>query len=95
MNKAKRQEFFQRLAELNPEPRGELDWHNSYTLLVAVVLSAQATDVGVNKATGPLFKIADNPEKMVALGEKNYVSILKQSVFLILKLKMLLASVND
>ncbi len=63
-------EFYWRLADLNPEPKGELDWHNPYTLLVAVVLSAQATDVGVNKATGPLFKIVDTPEQMVALGEK-------------------------
>jgi len=63
-------EFYRRLADLNPEPKGELDWHNPYTLLVAVVLSAQATDVGVNKATGPLFKIVDTPEQMVALGEK-------------------------
>jgi endonuclease-3 len=51
-----------------PEPKGELDYVNPYTLLVAVVLSAQATDKGVNKATGPLFAIADTPEKMVALG---------------------------
>ena len=63
-------EFYRRLADLNPEPKGELNWHNPYTLLVAVVLSAQATDVGVNKATGPLFKIVDTPEQMVALGEK-------------------------
>lgn len=52
----------------NPKPEGELDYVNLYTLLVAVVLSAQATDVGVNKATKALFKIADTPEKMVALG---------------------------
>ena len=69
MNKIKRQEFYRRLAELNPEPRGELNWLNSYTLLVAVVLSAQATDVGVNRATGPLFKVVKNPEQMVTLGE--------------------------
>jgi len=62
-------EFFRRLEERNTEPRGELDYINPYTLLVAVVLSAQATDVGVNKATGPLFKVADTPEKMLTLGE--------------------------
>jgi endonuclease-3 len=62
-------EFYRRLAARDPEPRGELNYVNPYTLLVAVVLSAQATDVGVNKATGPLFKVADTPEKMVALGE--------------------------
>jgi endonuclease III len=61
--------FFRRLAEANPNPRGELEYINPYTLLVAVVLSAQATDVSVNKATEPLFKIADTPQKMLALGE--------------------------
>ncbi|MBI2979075.1 MAG: endonuclease III, partial [Rhodospirillales bacterium] len=61
--------FYGRLAAANPAPKGELDFVNPYTLLVAVVLSAQATDVGVNKATGPLFKVADRPSKMLALGE--------------------------
>ncbi len=60
--------FFQRLSDREPEPKGELNYVNPYTLLVAVVLSAQATDIGVNKATGPLFKVAETPEKMVALG---------------------------
>jgi endonuclease-3 len=69
MKKAEVATFFDRLAEVIPEPKGELDYINSYTLLVAVVLSAQATDVGVNKATGPLFKVADSPAAMVALGE--------------------------
>jgi endonuclease III len=62
-------EAFRRFQAANPEPRGELEHVNAYTLLVAVVLSAQATDVGVNKATRALFAVADNPEKMVALGE--------------------------
>jgi endonuclease-3 len=62
-------EFFRRLAERDPEPQTELEYRNPYTLLVAVVLSAQATDVGVNKATKALFKVADTPAKMVALGE--------------------------
>lgn len=62
-------EIFRRFAEHNPEPKGELEHSNAYTLLVAVVLSAQATDAGVNKATRPLFAIADTPEKMLALGE--------------------------
>lgn len=62
-------EFFSRLRDRDPEPTSELDYLNSYTLLVAVVLSAQATDKGVNKATGPLFAVADTPQKMVALGE--------------------------
>jgi endonuclease-3 len=62
-------EIFRRFAAANPEPRGELEYVNPYTLLVAVVLSAQATDAGVNKATRGLFKVADSPKKMVALGE--------------------------
>ncbi len=69
MKKADIEAFFGRLAAADPEPKGELDFINPYTLLVAVVLSAQATDVGVNKATGPLFQLADTPEKMLALGE--------------------------
>lgn len=62
-------EFFSRLRAIEPEPKGELNYVNPFTLLVAVVLSAQATDVGVNKATPALFAVADTPEKMVALGE--------------------------
>jgi endonuclease-3 len=63
-------EFFRRLAELNPEPETELEYRDPYTLLVAVALSAQATDVSVNLATRKLFKFADTPAKMVALGEE-------------------------
>jgi len=63
-------EFFRRLAERDPVPKGELEYKNPYTLLVAVVLSAQATDVGVNKATRGLFAVADNPQAMLALGEE-------------------------
>ena len=62
-------EVFRRFHAANPEPKGELEHINPYTLLVAVVLSAQATDAGVNKATRSLFKIADSPKKMLALGE--------------------------
>jgi endonuclease-3 len=61
--------IFERLRAANPEPKGELEHVNAFTLLVAVVLSAQATDAGVNKATRPLFAIADNPAAMLALGE--------------------------
>ncbi|HRK17610.1 MAG TPA: endonuclease III [Hyphomicrobiaceae bacterium] len=61
--------IFARFSEREPEPKGELEHVNPYTLLVAVVLSAQATDAGVNKATRALFKVADTPQKMVALGE--------------------------
>ena len=70
MKKADVFEFFRRLAELNPEPETELEYRDSYTLLVAVALSAQATDVSVNIATRKLFAIADTPAKMVALGEE-------------------------
>ena len=63
-------EIFRRFHARNPEPKGELEYVNAYTLLVAVVLSAQATDVGVNKATSGLFGLADTPEKMLALGEE-------------------------
>ncbi len=77
MKKADIYEFYRRLAERNPEPTSELRWNNPYTLLVAVVLSAQATDVGVNKATGPLFKAADNPKKMVTLGETRLKDFIK------------------
>jgi len=63
-------EFFRRLAELNPEPETELEYRDPYTLLVAVALSAQATDVSVNLATRKLFEVADTPAKMVALGEE-------------------------
>ncbi len=63
-------EIFRRLHALNPEPKGELEHVNPYTLLVAVVLSAQATDAGVNKATRALFKIAHDPVAMLALGEE-------------------------
>ncbi len=69
MKKANIQEFFFRLQAGDPEPRGELNYKNPFTLLVAVVLSAQATDIGVNKATKPLFEVADTPEKILELGE--------------------------
>ena len=62
-------EFFARLSAADPEPKGELNYVNDFTLTIAVVLSAQATDAGVNKATEKLFKRADTPENMLALGE--------------------------
>ena len=68
---------FERLAAANPEPRGELDSVNPFTLLVAVVLSAQATDAGVNRATKSLFAVADTPEKMLALGEERLAERIK------------------
>jgi len=71
------EEAFRRFHAANPEPRGELQHINPYTLLVAVVLSAQATDAGVNKATPALFAAADTPEKMVALGEAKVRDLIK------------------
>lgn len=73
LGKAAAEEIFRRFAAANPDPKGELDWVNPYTLLVAVVLSAQATDAGVNRATAHLFPLADTPEKMVALGEAKLI----------------------
>ena len=70
-------EIFTRFRDSEPEPKGELEHVNAYTLVVAVALSAQATDVGVNKATKELFKIADTPEKMLALGEDGLIEHIK------------------
>ena len=70
-------EVFDIFKKANPEPKSELNYTNPYTLLVAVALSAQTTDKSVNKATESLFKIADTPEKMVALGEEKLISYIK------------------
>jgi endonuclease III len=70
-------EAFRRFRKANPEPKGELQHINPFTLLVAVVLSAQATDAGVNKATPTLFALADTPQKMVALGEERVRDLIK------------------
>jgi endonuclease-3 len=70
MNNAKRQEIFSRLRRENPKPTTELRYQTSFELLIAVILSAQATDVSVNKATGKLFKKANTPEGIVKLGVK-------------------------
>ena len=69
MNRDQVFEFYRRLAEANPSPETELEYANPYTLLVAVALSAQATDVGVNKATRPLFRTVTTPQAMLDLGE--------------------------
>jgi endonuclease-3 len=71
------EEAFRRFKAANPEPKGELQHINPFTLLVAVVLSAQATDAGVNKATPALFALADTPEKMAALGETRVRDLIK------------------
>lgn len=70
-------EVFERFRKQNPEPKSELEYKDEFTLLVAVVLSAQATDKSVNKATRSLFKIADTPEKMMELGEKNLIEYIR------------------
>jgi len=77
MNAAQRHELFARLAELNPNPTTELEYRTPFELLVAVILSAQATDVGVNKATRRLFPVANTPQAIFDLGEeglKRYIS---------------------
>jgi endonuclease-3 len=77
MNNAKRTEIFSRLREINPKPTTELDYSTPFELLVAVTLSAQATDVGVNKATKKLFPVANTPQAIVDLGEeglKRYIA---------------------
>jgi endonuclease III len=76
-SEAEVREAFERFRNASPEPRGELEHINPYTLLVAVALSAQATDAGVNRATKNLFPIADTPEKMVALGEDRLRELIK------------------
>ena len=68
MNKQKRIEIFTRLREANPNPTTELNYSSPFELLIAVILSAQATDVGVNKATDKLFPVANTPEAILALG---------------------------
>lgn len=77
LTKAKAEELYARLADVRPDPRTELEYTNPYTLLVAVVLSAQATDKGVNRATAPMFKIADTPAKMLKLGEDGVANYIK------------------
>jgi endonuclease-3 len=77
LSKGKAEELYARLAKARPDPHTELTYINPFTLLVAVVLSAQATDKGVNRATGPLFRIADTPEKMLKLGEAGLAEHIK------------------
>ncbi|HTV44213.1 MAG TPA: endonuclease III [Stellaceae bacterium] len=77
MSKRAVREFYRRLAETRPIPRTELEFINPFTLLVAVVLSAQATDTGVNKATPALFAAADTPQRMAALGEEAVARLIR------------------
>ncbi len=91
VDRATMTEIFRRLHAANPEPKGELDYTNSYTLLVAVALSAQATDVGVNKATKNLFPVADTPQKMLDLGEEGLRQHIKTLNFFNTKAKNVIA----
>jgi endonuclease-3 len=84
-------EVFRRFRDANPEPTGELEHVDPYTLLVAVVLSAQSTDAGVNKATRELFRVADTPRKMLALGEDRVREHIKSINFLNTKARNIIA----
>ena len=77
MNKHKRTDIFTRLREQNPHPTTELNYSNEFELLIAVILSAQATDISVNKAIGPLFDVANTPASIYALGEKKLKHYIK------------------
>ena len=77
MNREKREEIFRRLSESDPNPTTELNYRTPFELLVAVILSAQATDVGVNKATARLFPVANTPEEILALGEEGLREYIK------------------
>ncbi|MCK5285242.1 MAG: endonuclease III [Alphaproteobacteria bacterium] len=99
MNKSQIREFFIRLKDKNPEPKSELEWTNSYTLLIAVVLSAQSTDVGVNKATKSLFKIIKTPQDVLNLGLEGIKEYIKTIGLYNTKAKNIIAAadmlVND
>ena len=81
-------QIMERFKKQNPSPKSELDYSNAFTLLVAVVLSAQATDKSVNIATKELFKIADTPQKMLELGEENLTEYIKSIGYIEIKQKM-------
>src|SRR5215204_4305584 len=84
-------EFFARLRKAMPEPKTELEYDNFYHLLVAVVLSAQATDIGVNRATTPLFEKIKTPAQMLALGEKKLIAYIKTIGLFRMKAKNVIA----
>ena len=77
MNTAKRREFYTRLSQENPNPTTELNYNSHFQLMVAVILSAQATDISVNKATKELFKVAETPRAMLDLGENRLKKYIK------------------
>jgi endonuclease-3 len=91
MNAAKRRRIFERLREANPEPKTELDYTTPFELLVAVVLSAQSTDKGVNKATAQLFPVANTPEKIARLGVDGLIPYIKSTGFFNMKAKNVVA----
>lgn len=95
MTPAQIKEFFARLKERNPDPTCELSFASDYTLLVAIVLSAQTTDKNVNKATPALFKAADTPEKMLALGEENLKKYIRSIGLFNNKAKSIMALSKD
>ena len=90
LSRAEIETLYGRLQAKLPEPKGELEFLNPYTLLVAVVLSAQATDAGVNKATRPLFQRADTPDKMLALGETGLKEAIRSLGFFNMKTKSII-----
>ena len=92
MNPAKRQEIFERLRQANPEPRGELEYRTPFELLVAVILSAQATDKSVNLATRSLYKVANTPEKILVLGLDGLTAYIKRIGLYRTKAKNILAT---
>lgn len=94
MNADMRAQFFTRLRNVTPIPKTELNYQSNFQLLIAVILSAQATDVSVNKATKALFAVAPDAKKMVALKEKNLKEYIKTIVFLIPKRLMCLKLVE-
>jgi len=92
MNPAKRREIFERFHAANPEPRGELEYRNPFELLIAVILSAQATDKSVNLATRGLYRVAPTPEKMLALGMDGLIAHIQRIGLYRTKAKNILAT---
>ena len=90
-SKRESEEFYRRLAQARPQPQTELGFENPFTLLVAVILSAQATDAGVNKATPRLFSLADTPQKMLVLGEEKLRDLIRTLGLYRMKAKHLVA----
>jgi len=95
MNAADREAFFRRLAEINPQPTTELNYATPFELLIAVMLSAQATDVGVNKATARLFQVANTPAQILALGEERLKDCIKSIGLFNTKARNILRSCRD